>query len=142
MPGFSLQPVAPDVPVAGMLVTGADQFWLLDKLRARMTHYADMSLAAADGWSVIFADTSTDEPALPWLKGNPVFLYRLGSGCLCQIGYRPDIPAPLTTPLIARLRETYATQGTFALTSGPAGPQFYDLSNAQPLAQVDLAALS
>lgn len=141
MPGFSLQPLSSHAPVAGLFVTGAGRSRLLEKLRARTAHYADMSLACGDGWSIVFSDANTDQPPLPWLNGNPVFLYRLGPGCLCQLGYRPEIPTPLITVLIAKLRETYAAQGTLALLSEPAGPQVYDLSEARRLAQINLATL-
>jgi hypothetical protein len=142
MPRFALQPILSHDPVAGLLVSGTDQYGMLEKLRARAAHYADMSFATGDGWSVIFSDANSDEAALPWLKGNPVFLYRLGPGCLCQLGYRPEIPTPLTAALVAKLRKTYAAQGTLALVSGPSQPQLYDLSKARQLAQIDLAALA
>jgi len=142
MPDFALEPTQTRALATALLVHGADQKNLLAKLRARAVHYANMSLAVSDEWAVLFLNNSAEEPSLPWLNDGPVFMYQLGRGCLCEVGYHPNIPDLLINPFIAKLRKTYAVQGTMALLSDHPKARLFDLSHAQKLEEIDLMALS
>ena len=142
MPDFALYPTQTRAVATALLVQGADQKDLFAKLRARSSHYANMSLAVGDEWTVLFLNNNAEEPGLPWLKDGPVYLYQLGHGCLCEVGYHPNIPSPLTNALIAKLRQTYAVHGTMALLSGHPEARLFDLSQARKLEEIDLMALS
>lgn len=142
MPDFALHPTQTRAPVAALFVQGANQRNLHTKLRARATHYTGMSLAVGDGWTVLFADDNAAQPSLPWQADSPVFLYRLGPHCLCELGYHPNVPTPLMNRFIAKLRQTYNASGTVALMSGQPKARLFDLSQARSLTQIDPAALS
>lgn len=141
MPAFALHPAQTPFSVAALLVLKVDQQQLFAKLRARAEHYEDMSLAVGDGWSVLFSDSDTGAPNLPWLKDGSIFLYQLSRGCLCEMGYQPNIPPPLIDRLMSELRKIYNIKGAMALLSGQPNVRLFDLSKARRLAQISLAAL-
>ncbi|PJI85298.1 hypothetical protein BC777_3299 [Yoonia maricola] len=142
MPAFALHPTQTRAAVAALFVRGACQRALFAKLQARVVHYDQMSLAVGDDWSVLFPDDDIEDPSLPWLDDKPVFLYQLGRGCLCEMGYYPNVPSPLIDGFIAKLRQTYDIRGAVALLSGQPDAQVLDLSQARKLAQIDLGGLS
>ncbi|MBI1494374.1 hypothetical protein [Halocynthiibacter styelae] len=141
MPELALQPTHIRETVAAIFVEKDDRQALFAKIGARVEHYKDLSLATGNDWTVLFADDSDSTVNLPWLQTDPVYLYQLVPKCLCEVGYKPNIPTPLLRTFAAKIQTTYSFQGSFALLSGHPNARLIDLSNARSVATINMAAL-
>lgn len=137
-PEFQFDMVAEptETSVAGLIATGHERAELHQKLSTRANHYAGLMLAIGDSWTAV--TTGSEEAPLPWLSQPPMFLYPLGPGGFCQMGYRPNVPSNLHASLIAKLRRQFAAKGAIALTAD----QLFDFSESRQLSDVDLRGLA
>ncbi|MFK7753300.1 MAG: hypothetical protein AB8B51_12205 [Sedimentitalea sp.] len=142
MRALALQPSQLRPPVTGLIVHAAHQQNLRAKLVARASHYGDVFLAIGPDWTALFCPAESAAPDLPWSGDTTTYLYPWSTGCLCELGHAPNVPAPLASALSAKLRQTYGATGTIALVRGGDTPGLYDLSAARKIRDVDLAALA
>lgn len=141
MQNFAMLPGPTTPPVMGLIVRGRQRAPLHQKITDRRAHYGALSIAVGNDWTALIS-TDHEEPAvLPWLEGDPTYLYALTAGCFCQVGYCPNVPESLLGAMVAALRRDHKLDGALAITAEHPEGQLYDLTKARKLDETEMTAL-
>lgn len=141
MPDLYLEPDPEDAAPDGMIIDVANAPALLQKVSARVDHYADLHIAKGEDWLVLFSVNAGVGVTLPWPGGSALYLRRLGDGCYCQNGYRPNVPEGLHQGLGAHLVECYGLRPPVALVAGNDVPKLYELGPSRRVGDMDFGVL-